>query len=87
MLGVGLTALIRGHLRWARIPSRKTAGVTLIVGVLLVGIGGALTPPAPVGHCRRKCDLLRAVRAVDDLDNSHDGTGTGTDTDTDRELE
>ncbi len=49
VLGVALAALIRGHLWWAPIPSRKTAGVTLIVGVLLVGIGGALTPQPPSG--------------------------------------
>jgi len=49
VLGVALAALIRGHLGWAPIPSRKTAGVTLIVGVLLVGIGGALTPQPPSG--------------------------------------
>jgi hypothetical protein len=49
VLGVALAALIRGHLWWARIPSRKTAGVTLIVGVLVVGIGGALTPQPPSG--------------------------------------
>jgi len=49
VLGVAVTALTRGHLGWAPIPSRKTAGVTLIVGVLLVGIGGALTPQPPSG--------------------------------------
>lgn len=49
VLGVALAALIRGHLWWARIRSRKTAGVTLIVGVLVVGIGGALTPQPPSG--------------------------------------
>ncbi len=49
VLGVALVALIRGHLWGARILSRKTAGVTLIVGVLLVGIGGALTPQPPSG--------------------------------------
>ena len=49
VLGVALAALIRGHLGWAPIPSRKTAGVTLIVGVLLVGTGGALTPQPPSG--------------------------------------
>jgi len=49
VLGVALAALTRGHLWWAPIPSRKTAGVTLIVGVLLVGIGGALTPQPPSG--------------------------------------
>ena len=47
VLGVALAALIRGHLWWARIPSRKTTMVTLIVGVLLVGTGGALTPQPP----------------------------------------
>jgi len=49
VLGVALVALIRGHLWGAPIPSRKTAGVTLIVGVLLVGIGGTLTPQPPSG--------------------------------------
>jgi len=49
VLGVALAALIRGHLGWAPILSRKTAGVTLIVGVLLVGIGGALTPQPTSG--------------------------------------
>jgi len=49
VLGVALAALTRGHLGWAPILSRKTAGVTLIVGVLLVGIGGALTPQPPSG--------------------------------------
>ncbi len=44
VLGVALAALIRGHLGWARIPSRKTAVLTLNVGVVVVGIGGALTP-------------------------------------------
>ncbi len=47
VFGAALAALIRGHLGGARIPNRKTAGVTLILGVLIVGIGGALTPQTP----------------------------------------
>jgi len=49
VLGVALAALIRGHLGWARIPSRKTAVLTLIVGVVVLGIGGALTPQPLLG--------------------------------------
>ncbi len=49
VLGVALAALIRGHRGWARIPHRKTAVVTLILGVLVVGAGGALTPQPPSG--------------------------------------
>ncbi len=48
VLGVGLAALIRGQIGWARIPNRKTAVVTMIVGVV-VGIGGVLTPQPPSG--------------------------------------
>jgi len=48
VLGVALAALIRGQIGWARIPNRKTAVVTMIVGgvvgVVVFGIGGVLTP-------------------------------------------
>lgn len=53
VLGVAFAALIRGQIGWARIPSRKTAVVTMIVGVGVgvgvLGIGGALTPQPPSG--------------------------------------
>ncbi len=49
VLGVALAALIRGQIGWARIPNRKTAVVTMIVGVVVVGIGGVLTPQPPSG--------------------------------------
>ena len=49
VLGVAFAALIRGHIGWARIPSRKTAVVTMIVGVVVfgLGLGGVLTPQPP----------------------------------------
>ncbi len=52
VLGVGLAALIRGQIGWARIPNRKTAVLTMIVGVGVggvFGIGGVLTPQPPSG--------------------------------------
>ena len=55
VLGVALAALIRGQIGWARIPNRKTAVVTMIVGVGVgvgvfgIGIGGVLTPQPPSG--------------------------------------
>jgi hypothetical protein len=52
VLGIGLAALIRGQIGWARIPNRKTALVTIIVGVGVFGvfgIGGVLTPQPPSG--------------------------------------
>jgi hypothetical protein len=56
VLGVAFAALIRGQIGWARIPNRKTAVVTMIVGVGVgVGVGGvfgidgALTPQPPSG--------------------------------------
>ncbi len=49
VLGVGFAALIRGHIRWAGIRGRDTALVTAVVGVVVVGIGGALTPKPPSG--------------------------------------
>jgi resuscitation-promoting factor RpfB len=49
LLGVTFAALIRGHVGWARIASRKTAVVVMIVGVLVVGVGGALTPRPTAG--------------------------------------
>ncbi len=53
VLGVALAALIRGQIGWARIPNRKTAVVTMIVGVGVgvgvFGIGGVLTPQPPSG--------------------------------------
>ncbi len=53
VLGVALAALIRGQIGWARIPNRKTAVLTLIiggvVGVVVFGIGGVLTPQPPSG--------------------------------------
>jgi hypothetical protein len=53
VLGVACAALIRGHIGWARIRSRKAAVVTMIVGVIVgvvgLGIGGALTPQPPAG--------------------------------------
>ena len=55
VLGVALAALIRGQIGWARIPNRKTAVVTMIVGVVVgvvvvgIGIGGVLTPQPPSG--------------------------------------
>ena len=51
VLGVALAALIRGQIGWARIPNRKTAVVTMIVGVVVfgLGLGGVLTPQPPSG--------------------------------------
>jgi hypothetical protein len=53
VLGVALAALVRGQIGWARIPNRKTAVVTMIVGVgvgvVVFGVGGALTPQSPSG--------------------------------------
>jgi len=54
VLGAALAALIRGQIGWARIPNRKTAVVTMIVGVgvgvgVVFGIGGVLTPQPPSG--------------------------------------
>jgi resuscitation-promoting factor RpfB len=49
LLGVASAALIQGHVGWARIGSRKTAVVVMIVGVLVVGVGGALLPRPTAG--------------------------------------
>ncbi|MBA3529839.1 MAG: transglycosylase family protein [Propionibacteriaceae bacterium] len=49
VLGVACAALIRGHIGWARIPSRKTAMVAMVVGVVVLVIVGALTPQPPAG--------------------------------------
>ncbi|WP_246092205.1 GmrSD restriction endonuclease domain-containing protein [Oryzihumus leptocrescens] len=47
--GVGLTATLRGRVRWARIGSRALGAAVTAAGLVLVGIGGALAPaPAPV---------------------------------------
>jgi len=44
VLGLGIVALARGHLSWARITNRKTAGiVTAVAGVVLV-VAVALDP-------------------------------------------
>lgn len=47
---LAVIGLIRGHLAWARIPSRKAAGMVLAVGVIVTMVGSVLTPrsPAPV---------------------------------------
>ncbi len=42
VLGVALVAMIRGHLGWARIPSRRTAAIVLTAGVVVLGLGGVL---------------------------------------------
>lgn len=49
VLGVGFAALIRGHIRWSRIASRKTAVVVMIVGVTVLGVGCAPTPRPAAG--------------------------------------
>jgi len=51
VLGAALAALIRRQTGWARIPSRKTVVVTMIVGVgvVVLGIGGVLTSQPPSG--------------------------------------
>ncbi len=49
VLGVGFAALVRGRIRWAGIPSRDTALVTAAVGIVVLGIGGALTSQPPSG--------------------------------------
>jgi len=53
VLAVAFAALVRGQIGWARIPNRKTAVVTMIVGVgvgvVVFGIGGVLTPQPPSG--------------------------------------
>jgi len=49
VLGVGFAALIRGRIRWAGIRSRDTALVTVVVGVVVLGVGGALAPHPPSG--------------------------------------
>ncbi|MGZ6804621.1 MAG: GmrSD restriction endonuclease domain-containing protein [Nocardioidaceae bacterium] len=47
--GVGLTATLRGRVRWARIGSRGVGGAVAAAGLVVAGIGGALAPvPAPV---------------------------------------
>ena len=43
---VGALSLLRGHLRWAHIASRKTAGLAMAVAFVLIVVGGALLPPA-----------------------------------------
>ncbi len=53
VLGAALAPLIRRQIGGARIPNRKTAVVTMIVGVgvgvIVLGIGGVLTPQPPSG--------------------------------------
>ena len=49
VLGVGFAALIRGHIGWSRIASRKTAVVVMIVGVTVLGVGCAPTPRPAAG--------------------------------------
>jgi hypothetical protein len=47
--GVGLTATLRGRVRWARIGSRGLGGAVTAAGLVLAAVGGALAPaPAPV---------------------------------------
>jgi len=53
VLGAAFAALIQGQIGWAGIPNRKTAVVTMIVGVgvgvVVFGIGGVLTLLPPSG--------------------------------------
>lgn len=49
VLGVAFAALIRGQVGWSRIASRKTAVIVMIVGVMVVGVGGALIPRPTAG--------------------------------------
>lgn len=44
VLGVGVAALIRGPVGWSGIGSRRTAVVVTIVGLTVLGVGGALIP-------------------------------------------
>lgn len=49
VVGVACAALIRGRVGWSRIGSRKSAVVVMIVGVMVLGAGGALVPRPTVG--------------------------------------
>lgn len=48
LFGLGLVGLIRGRINWARIGTRKTAGMVIAGAFVVVLIGGALSPsPGP----------------------------------------
>ncbi|QSE86574.1 hypothetical protein [Rhodococcus koreensis] len=44
IFGCGLIALIRGRMEWARIRSRKAAGLIIGGAIVITGVGGALSP-------------------------------------------
>jgi len=46
-VGVALVVLIRGHIGWAQTRGRTTAAVVMTAGVVVLGIGGALTTRQP----------------------------------------
>lgn len=44
---VAAVALIRGRLRWARIGSRRRAGIALLASFIVLSLGTALSPASP----------------------------------------
>jgi hypothetical protein len=47
-LGVSLVGLVRGHVGWARLPSRKAAAAAAAGSLVVLVVAGALTPsPSP----------------------------------------
>jgi len=46
-LVVALVGLVRGHVSWARIVSRKTAATTAVAALVVISVGGALSPSEP----------------------------------------
>lgn len=44
---VGLYAMVRGRLRWARLRNRKQAALVTVAAFLVMITGGALSAPAP----------------------------------------
>lgn len=60
---VAIAALIRGHVRWAHLPSRATGAVALVGALVAVSVGGALSPTAPTSAPTSPQTVLPAAPA------------------------
>jgi hypothetical protein len=61
VLGIGVFTLIRGHLRWAHLRSRRSAWIAVAAAVVLVGAGGSLLPQPVKAPVAQSAHILTAV--------------------------
>lgn len=75
VLGVAISALVRGHLNWAHLRSRRSAGIAVAAAVVLVLAGGSLLPEPMRTPAGQTADSLGA-KASTKLASTRGTSGT-----------